>query len=58
MSETRSIVVNVRLTPMVMAALTAKAVSERQPVRRMAALLIEDAVLVDPPVKFIAKVKE
>lgn len=44
MSESKSHVLNIRLTPVVMAALTARADAERQPVRRLAALIIEDAL--------------
>lgn len=40
----KTIVISVRLTPAIHAALTERAQSDRQPVTRMAALLIEDGL--------------
>lgn len=44
MSESKTVVVTIRLAPSVMAALTARAAQDRQPVRRLAAFMIEDAL--------------
>lgn len=46
MSETdsKTVVLNLRLTPAVMETLTERAAQDRQPVRRMAAMIIEDAL--------------
>jgi hypothetical protein len=43
MSE-KTVVISVRLTPAVHAALTERAHTDRQPITRMAALLIEDGL--------------
>ena len=44
MSESKTVVLNLRLAPATMTALEARATEQRQPVRRMAAMIIEDAV--------------
>jgi hypothetical protein len=44
MSDQKTTVISVRLTPAVHAALSARAVADRQPLTRMAALLIEDGL--------------
>lgn len=44
MDEQKTIVVSIRMTPATMAALKERAAEERQPARRMATLLIEDAL--------------
>ena len=48
MSDPKTTVISVRLTPAVHAALSDRAAKERQPLTRLAALLIEDAVVPRP----------
>lgn len=50
MSDSKTTVISVRLTPAVHAALSARASNERQPLTRLAALLIEDAVVPRPKI--------
>jgi hypothetical protein len=42
MDGSRSLVVNIRVSPELMDALRSRALEERQPVRRMAVLILED----------------
>lgn len=44
MTDQKTIVISVRLTPALHATLASRATSDRQPLTRMAALLIEDAL--------------
>lgn len=44
MADQKTIVISVRLTPAVHAALAVRAAMDRQPVTRMAALLVEDGL--------------